>query len=170
MHGNLGVVGASLDDDVTTPARRVEVVAEEGRELTQRLWPPVGEAEPVVEEGGSVADGHGEVTRGQVERLPGVLGDVPRPATDDTARRRLGTVGHPLGRPGPPGQQIPQLARVVGDDVECDEVQPVLRGGGDAGLVLAPKRYEAVVDGGGVPSAAAARLAGGIRQPGGRTG
>ncbi len=147
VHRHLRVVGAGLDDDVATGARRVEVVAEEAGQLAQRLGPPVGQPEPVVEQARAVADRHGEVTRREVERLTGVLRHVPRPPADDAAGCRLGAQRHPLGRRGPPGEQVAQRVAVVGDDVERHEVQPVLGRRGDAGLPLTAEGHDAVVGG-----------------------
>ena len=162
VHRHLGVVRAGLDDDVAARARRVEVVADEARQLAQRLGLAVGQAEPVVEQGRAVADRHREVPGREVERLTGVLRHLPRATTDDATRRRLGAERHPLGGHGPAGQQVAQRLGVVGDDVERDEVQPVLGGRGDAGLALAAERHDPGV--GGIrlrpaPSAEAGRAA-----------
>ena len=137
MHRDLWVVGAGLDAQVAATARRVEVVAGEGREVAQRLGAAVGEPEAAVEERGAVPDGHREVPRREVERLAGVLGHLPRPAADGAPRGGLGAGRHPLGGARPAGQQVAQLGGVLRDDVERDEVQAVLGGRRDAGLVLA---------------------------------
>ena len=99
----------------------------------------VREAEPVVEQRRPVADGHRQVPGCQVQRFTGVFGHLPRAPADDAARGGLGPVRHPLSSPGPTGQQVTQPVGVVGDDVERDEVQPVLRSRRDAGLSLPPK-------------------------------
>ena len=57
VHRHLRVVGAGLDAEVAARARRVEVVAEERREVLQRRRPAVGQPEPVVEQGRPEADG-----------------------------------------------------------------------------------------------------------------
>ena len=142
----------------------------EAGQLAQRLGPAVGQAEPVVEQARAVADRHGEVTGREVERLPGVLRHVPRPPADDAARRRLGAERHPLGGGGPPGQQVAQRVAVVGDDVERDEVQPVLGRRGDAGLPLTAEGHDAVVHGIRLRRARGAGRPGGVGQPGGRGG
>ena len=70
-------------------------------------------------------------------------------------------------------EQVAQRVAVVGDDVEGDEVQPVLGGRGDAGLPLAAEGHDAVVGtaSGSAPDGAdGGRRARGVGQPGGRTG
>ena len=90
------------------------------------------------------AEGEGEPRRRQAERLAGVV------------RRRLGHAADRADRARRPGPAVIRAAAavhscssatssaaVVGDDVEGDEVQPVLGRGGDAGLVLAVERHRA---------------------------
>ena len=147
VHRHLRVVGAGLDDDVAARARRVEVVAEEGRAARAAPRAVGRPGRTGRRTARAVADRHGEVARREVERLAGVLRHVPRPAADDAARRRLGAQRHPLGGRGPAGQQVAQRVAVVGDDVERHEVQPVLGRRGDAGLPLTAEGHDAVVRG-----------------------
>ena len=148
MHRDLRVVGAGLDADVAVAAGRVEVVPDEPGQVLQRGWLAVGEAEPVIEEGRTVADGDGEVRRVEVVGLAGVLGGTVGTAADDAARSRFGTCGHPLGRAGPGLQHVREGGLVLGDHVERHEVHPVLGGRDDPGLALAPEGHRVVGRGG----------------------
>ena len=109
-------------------------------QVLQRGGLAVGEAEPVVEQRRAVADGDGEVGGVEVVGLTGVLGGAVGAATDDAAGRRLGAGGHPLGGAGPGLEHVGEGGPVLGDDVERDEVHPVLGRGDDPGLALAPER------------------------------
>ena len=105
---------------------------------------PVREPEPVAavavpEEPGPEAEGQREPGGGQPARLAG----VPRRGV---VRRALAVAdrlpgGQRLGRRGPAFEQGDQLGPVLGGDVERGEVQPVLGGGDDPGLVLAVERH-----------------------------
>jgi len=133
---HLRIVRAGLDAQVAAGPGRVEVVAPESRQLLQRCRTAVSEPEPVVEQRRSEPDGHRQPRRGKPVRLAGVLGDAVGTTTDDATWGRLGPHGHPLGRPGPLLEQVDEQGAVLGDDVERDEVHPVLRRRDDAGLVL----------------------------------
>ena len=138
MHGDLGVVGAGLDAQVTVAPRRVELVGREVRESLEGSGPAVRQPEAVAavavtEEPGTEAERQGEPGRGQSAGLA----RVPRRSV---VRRLLGVADRPpsgqrLGRRGPALEEGDQLGAVVGGDVECGEVQPVLGGGDDPGLV-----------------------------------
>ncbi|CAB4914100.1 unannotated protein [freshwater metagenome] len=142
VHGHLRVVGAGLDAQVPAADRRVDQVAGEAGQLDQRRGLPVGDAEPVrpvggAEQGGPEPDGQRQPGRRQTQRLAGVVRRRVLVAPHRTDRAGVLPPGHPPGGRRPVLQQADEGVPVVGDDVEGDEVQPVLGGGHDAGLVVA---------------------------------
>ena len=75
---------------------------------------------------------------GQPDRLAGVVRRRVPVAVDGADRSGVLAGGHPPGGRGPGLAAVrTSSSRLVGGDVEGDEVQPVLRRGDDAGLVLA---------------------------------
>lgn len=141
VHRDLRVVRARLDAQVAAAAGRVEIVAGELRQIDERLRAPVLEAEPPLgEQGGTEADGQGEPGRLEPQRLAGVV----RWCFGETAVRPVAdrvTVRHALGGPRPLLEQRDQLGPVLRRHVERGEVQPVLDGGGDTGLVHTVERH-----------------------------
>ncbi len=148
VHGHLGVVGAGLDAQVPVAALRVEVVGREVRELAELGRLAFGEAEAVLavllEEGRAEPEGQGQAGGAQSEGLPGVgrRGVVRR--DDGLADRAAGR--HLACCLGPALQHRDQLLAGVGGDVERGEVQPVLGGSGDPGLVGAVEVVPRLVD------------------------
>lgn len=144
VHRDLRIVGACLHTQIAAAARPVEVVAGELRQVDQRLGAPVLDAEAVLavllEERRADAEGQREPGRRQPERLTGVvrrrLGEPAHRAVADRVARR-----HPRRRLRPLLEEGDQLVAVVDGDVERGEVQPVLDGGGDPGLVRAVERH-----------------------------
>jgi hypothetical protein len=136
--GDLRIVGARLHAEVAAAAAGVELVAGQRGQVAQRLRPARGQAESIVEERRPQPEGHRQPGGRQAERLAGVGGrrELLAGVVADEAPR-----GHPLGRARPLAQQVAQVARPQAVlHVERREVQPVLRRGRDAGLVLAVKR------------------------------
>jgi hypothetical protein len=79
VHGDLRVVGARLNAEVSAGLRIVERVAREVRQIDERGGSLVGDAEAVDavargEEGGAEADRDGEAGRGKPERFARVIG------------------------------------------------------------------------------------------------
>ena len=148
VHRDLRVVGAGLDDEVAVGARGVEVVGREVREVDEPVGQPVREAEPV---DGPRRPGPTNSDRpkpnvivrpagGQVHRLARVVGRrVVRPDGGPN-----GPADRPCGEPRrdrrPAPQELDQLVARRRREVERREVQPVLRGRDDAGLVHARER------------------------------
>ena len=148
MHRDLGVMGTGLDAQVAVAACRVEVVGREVRELAEMGRLAVRDAEAVLavllEEGRAEPEGQGQAGGAESEGLAGVgrRGVVRRDdgLADGAARRHL-----PCGR-GPALQQRDQLLAGVGGHVERGEVQPVLGGRGDPGLVRPVEVVRRLVD------------------------
>ena len=148
MHGDLGVVGARLDAEVAAAALGLQRVALEARQRLERRGPARGQAEAVGaggirEESGTEAEGDREPARGQAERLARVdrrrvVGASDGPALGDL--EALGEAGRGIR---PLGEQLDEPVTVERRrDVERGEVQAVLRGGDDAGLVSAEERVD----------------------------
>ena len=142
---HLRIVGARLDAEIAAGARGVELVAGERRQRRELRRAPGGEAEPVtavlLEQRRSQAERHGEPGRRQVVGLAGVgrrRGGRRRPAARRAARRSSGA---------PPSSRREQLAQVLAvgalDHVERREVQTVLGGRDDPGLVDTVERHAA---------------------------
>lgn len=173
VHGDLRVVRARLDAEVAAAAGRIQVVARELGQLHQGPGLLVLQPEAPVEQRGAEADGEGEPGGLEAEGLAGVVRRGLREAAVG-AVADLGAGRHALGRPGPVLEELDQLGAVGRRHVEGREVQPVLDGGGDTGLVRAVEGNgrSAVGDRyGGVPvpgqqGGAAARRDGTEREPG----
>ena len=155
VHGDLRVVGARLHHEVAVAAGGVEVV---GREVRERRRAPPGSrsarpnrSSPGVPSGAGGADEQRppEAERDRQARgrqVGGLAGVVRRCVV--RARRRAERPGRqPLGQPrgdrGPRPQQLDQLVARGRREVERGEVEPVLRGRHDAGLVRARERVGA---------------------------
>ncbi len=167
VHGDLGVVGAGLHAEVAVAALRLQGVGGEVREPAQRRGLPVGEAEAVP------ALGVAEQRRAEPERqrqpagreaggLAGVPGRGVVGQRDPAAHRPA--LGHRRGGRGPGLEQQQQLGAGGGGDVEGGEVQPVLGGRDDAGLVRAVEGV--AVDAAGVGAVGRARRADAAGEPG----
>ncbi len=146
VHRHLRVVGAGLDAEVAAGELRLQRVAGELRQLGQGGGPTVGEAEAVppvgvAEQRRPEADGEGELRGRQAERLTGVVRRGLRHAADRAEHPGVPPRGHPGGGGRPLLKQFDQPGPVLGDHVERHEVQPVLRRGDDAGLVLTVERH-----------------------------
>lgn len=141
VHRHLRVVRAGLDAQVAAAAGRVEVVAGEPGQVDERVGPPVLQAEPALgEQRGAEADRQRQPGRLEAQRLARVvrrgLGQAAvRPVADRVTGR------HPLGGPGPLLEQLDEFGPVLRRHVERGEVQPVLDGGGDSGLVRTVERH-----------------------------
>jgi hypothetical protein len=133
VEGDLRVVGARLHAEVATASGRIELVARQSRQVTQRRRAVAPEPEALVEHRRAEAERDREVGRREPSRLARVLERRQRlgPGVAEGASAR-----HALRRGRPRPEQFAQVraTQAVGD-VEGGEVQPVLRGGGDAGLV-----------------------------------
>src|SRR5580698_2665836 len=138
VEGHEGVVCAGLDAQVAAGVAGVEVLVGQRRQLAESRGLAVGEAEPVIEQRRSIAEGDGQLGDRRADGLarvdwrrvgPGVLPDeLPR--------------GHGGGRGRPRPEQVAQVgAGSAGDDVERAERQPVLGRSGDAGLVRPVERH-----------------------------
>ena len=98
----------------------------------------------LVEEARPDAERERERGRGQPQRLAGVRRRRLRVEVDRAARRGLRARRHALGGPGPALQQVLDRRPVRGRQVDRGEVQPVLRGRDDPGLVLPAERDDPV--------------------------
>lgn len=148
MDRDLRIVGAGLDGDVATAARRIEVVGGKVRQIHQRGGPEVGEAEAVVEQRRSETDGEGQPGGRKVQCFTGV---ARRSVSAVAGRAVLGGFeagSHAFGHRGPRRQQRDQLVAVASGHIEGDEVHAILRGSDDPGLMFAAERDHGV--GGGV--------------------
>jgi len=140
VYGDLRIVRARLHAQIPFGARRLQGVGGEVRQPPQATGLPVRQAEPVVavlvaEQRRAEAEGEREPGRREAERLAGVGGRGVVRQRRPTAHRAA--PGH-LRRRGRPGlEQRHELGPRRGGHVEGGEVQPVLRRGDDAGLVLA---------------------------------
>ena len=137
---DLRVVGAGLDAEVAAGAVRVELVAGEagraGRAPAAAGAP--SPKRPRREDAGPEAEGDREPRGRQAERLAGVDGrrdqQVVRPA-----ERLAGASSRAAA--AVQSRSSPASSVAVGErQVERAEDEPVLRGGGDPGLVLAVER------------------------------
>lgn len=141
VHRHLRVVRAGLDAQVAAAAGRVQVVAGEPGQIDERVGPLVLQAEPPLgEQRGTEADRQRQPGRFETQRLARVvrrgLGQAAvRPVADRVTGR------HPLGGPGPLLEQRDEFGPVLRGHVERGEVQPVLDGGGDSGLVRTVERH-----------------------------
>jgi hypothetical protein len=135
VKGDLRVVSADLDSQVSAADRRSERVGAEGWQVDQLSWPVFREAEPVAvaEQRRAEAEGHRQVRRAQPERLARIAARL-RPGlhrTDCLARRHQGR------RPRPGAHQLAQVGHGRTDQVKRGELQVRLRGRRDAGLMFA---------------------------------
>jgi hypothetical protein len=129
---HLRVVRARLYAQVAAGALGRELIPGERRQVAEHGRPRPRQPEPVVEQRGPQPDGDRQPRRPQAERLARIgrrkqrvrgagLGRAPR--------------GHAGGGGGPGAQQVAHVVPVGRDHIEGGEVQPVLRGRGDPGLV-----------------------------------
>ena len=102
---------------------------------------------------GPDAERERERRRGQPQRLAGVRRRRVRVEVDRAARGGLGARRHAFGGPRPALQQVLDRRPVRGGQVDRGEVQPVLRGGDDPGLVLPAERDDPLRRGGGLRAA-----------------
>ena len=141
VHHDLRVVGARLDAEVAVTDRVLEEVERERRQRGERLGSPGGDAERVtfpVEQRGAQAEGQREVVRAESERLAGVVRRSEGRAVGGTRLADLLPGGELCRCRGPVLQQRDELlATGTCCHVEAREVQVLLHGRGDAGLVLA---------------------------------
>jgi len=140
VHGDLRVVGTGLDADVATADLRAQGVSEEGRQVLECLGFAAGQAEPVLagragEHPRPETDRDRQAAGRQIECLTGVLRRRLRYVRDRAALAGRFAASHPPSRHGPCLQQRPQFFAVCGVDVEGREVQAVLGGGDDPGLM-----------------------------------
>lgn len=146
MDRYLRIVGARLNSDIATTATGVEGVAGEPRQIGQRGGSAGADSEPVAalgvgEQRRSESDRQCQPRRGQVERFAGIGRRVVGSRADRAVDERLPALGHPLGHPRPGLQQLDQFGAGIGVHVEYREVQPILRGCDDSGLVIAAERH-----------------------------
>ena len=138
VEGDLRVVGAGLDADVAAALRRVERVVAERRQLLQRRRALRREA--------VAASSNSDGPRPKVIVSRAVCSPTASPvscggAFGSSLIGPAGSAGGHQRRRGRPGaQQVLDVLARVGHDVEGREVQPVLRGRGDAGLARAVER------------------------------
>ena len=154
MDGDLRVVGARLDHEVATAARRVELIALEPRKVDERGGPAGGQT-GTREEAGTEAEGQGETGGRQRQRLAGVLRRCVEHRGRGAALDGLQPARHPLGGGGPAAQHPHDRRPVARPQVEGGHVEPVLHGAGDAGLMVAAEGHCGARAGGrlGVPGA-----------------
>ena len=140
VEGDLRVVRAGLHAEVAAAAGRVEIVAGQRRQRRQRGGPLRREAEAVVEEARPEADRDRQIaTRGRPIASPVSIGGACGLVSTGADRLALGHLRR--GR-GPRCPSICCTATAIGrGDVERREREPVLRRGGDAGLVRAVERH-----------------------------
>ena len=132
VHGDLRIVGAGLDAEVTVGPGRVEVVGREVRQPSQRRGLPVGEPEPVL----ALASRNRPGPKPKVMVSPAGGRPIASPVSSGgasygpevgpTHRRRWPGVIR-AAAVGPVLQQPDELVAGVGGDVEGGEVQPVLQ-------------------------------------------
>ena len=133
MEGDLGVVRARLHAEIAPAARRVELVAGQRRERTQRRGPLLAQAEAIVKDRRPEAEGDRQPRGREAERLAGV---VRRRQLLGVGRAHRAAGRHALGRTRPRLEQVAQVGGAQAVlDVEGREVQPVLRRGRDARLI-----------------------------------
>ena len=137
VKGDLWIVGARLDRQITAALRRNQVVVRKGGKLCESSGAAIGEAEPVVEKGWTKAEGDRQVGRAETGGFTGVDGWRQRSIRDAWHRLAL---RHGGGGARPRAQQVAQIAKLVGLDVERAEDEPVLSRRGDAGLVIGVER------------------------------
>jgi hypothetical protein len=144
VHGHLGVVGAGLDAEVAVGALRVQLVSGEVRQPDQGLGSTALDPEPVgavlFEERGAEAEREGQAGRGQTDGLARVIRRRVVVTRRGPVLARTLALGHPGRGRRPLLEQRHEVLARVGDDVEGGEVQPVLHGGDDPGLVLPVER------------------------------
>jgi hypothetical protein len=142
VHGHLGVVAARLDAEVAARGPRHERLAREARQVHEGGGPAVGDAEAVdalhgSEERRAEPERDGEAGGRQVERLARVVRRGVVGAVDRAERARGSARRHARGRRAPVLQERDEAGAVDVGDVEGGEVQAVLGGRRDAGLVRA---------------------------------
>ena len=145
VHRDLRVVRARLDDEVAVAARRVEGVGGEVGELDERVGQAVGEAEAVGavgcdEQRAAEPERDRQARCGQVGGLARVVGRRVVRARRGAVRARRQTLREPRGDRRPALQERDEVVAVVRRDVERCEVEPVLRGRDDPGLVITGER------------------------------
>ena len=147
MHGDLRVGGADLDREVAVARGAFEGIPDERRQPIEVGWPLGGDAEAVLavrlEQRRAETERDGQPARWQVEGLAGVIGRGLRIAAERARGADIEALGHPRGRVRPRAKQPDERGAVdTGQDVERREVEVVLDGRGDAGLVCADERID----------------------------
>ena len=150
-NADLGVVGAGLHAQVAPAAGGVEPVAGEVGESRERGRSARRESESVGavgigEQRRSEPERDRECARVEPERFTGVApAGRGRPRRPRRRRWRRGPGSSAAAASVQAAEQPRQLVAVVGDHVERGEVQVVLGGGDDAGLVRPVERHGAAV-------------------------
>ncbi len=152
MHGHLRVVAAGLDAEVAARGLRDERLAGEARQVDERGGAAVGDAEAVDAVGGreqrrAEAERDGEAGGRQVERLARVVGRGVVRSVDRSERARGSARRHARGRGAPVLEERDEARAVDVGDVERGEVQAVLGGRRDPGLVRAVERVRGAARG-----------------------
>ena len=138
VEGNLRIIRAGLHTEVPSAPVRVELIAGQRGQGRERSRAPCPQPEAPVKEPGPETDGQGERGRRQAGSFSGVRWRrvrLPGAAGHRLARCHRRGRGRPVSEEGDEIGATGPLA-----DVERREGQPILRGGGDACLVLPTER------------------------------